>query len=381
MKKLFIFAMCATISLASCKQNKEQNHNEDIHTENNDHDHGDDVIVFSQEKAKASGVKSETAKKANFKNVIRVGGKIITNPGKESVIVANTPGIIQVPENLVEGLPINANQNLMAISSKNLQEGDPALKAKITFEIAKSEYDRIEPLVKEGIVTQKDFMSTKQAYENAKIAYEAISKGYSSKGLAIKSTQKGYIKEILVQNGQYVAVGDPILSIVENNDLYLRAEVPSKYYHELADITTANFKILANNETYSLDDMEGKLISYAKSLTSNDYMLPITFSFKNSNKALISGIYAEVYLLSREIPNIISLPHTAITEQEGLYFAYKQICKEEYEKVEIKLGVDNGQAFEIISGINEGDLIVTQGAQQIKLASTASAIPAHTHEH
>ena len=50
-------------------------------------------------------------------------------------------------------------------------------------------------------------------------------------------------------------------------------------------------------------------------------------------------------------------------------------------KVEIKLGVDNGEKVEILSGIKEGDRIVQKGAQQIKLASATSSIPAHTHEH
>ena len=91
--------------------------------------------------------------------------------------------------------------------------------------------------------------------------------------------------------------------------------------------------------------------------------------------------FVEVYLLSKNKEDAIALPYSAITEEQGLYFAYKQLCEEEYEKVEIKLGVDNGEKVEILSGIKEGDRIVQKGAQQIKLASATSSIPAHTHEH
>jgi hypothetical protein len=45
------------------------------------------------------------------------------------------------------------------------------------------------------------------------------------------------------------------------------------------------------------------------------------------------------------------------------------------------LGLNNGEEVEIISGIKEGDEIVTKGAILVKLASQANSVPGHSHEH
>ena len=50
-------------------------------------------------------------------------------------------------------------------------------------------------------------------------------------------------------------------------------------------------------------------------------------------------------------------------------------------KKEVKTGMNNGETIEILSGVNEGDEIVTQGAILIKLASQAGSVPGHSHEH
>ena len=71
----------------------------------------------------------------------------------------------------------------------------------------------------------------------------------------------------------------------------------------------------------------------------------------------------------------------AITEEEGFYFVYAKIHHEAYIKKEVKLGLNNGEIVEILSGIVEGDEIVTKGAILVKLASQAGSVPGHSHEH
>lgn len=75
------------------------------------------------------------------------------------------------------------------------------------------------------------------------------------------------------------------------------------------------------------------------------------------------------------------LPRTALTEEQGLFFAYLQLDEEGYKKQEVTLGADNGKSVQVLSGIKAGDRVVTQGAYQVKLASASNAIPAHSHEH
>jgi membrane fusion protein, heavy metal efflux system len=47
----------------------------------------------------------------------------------------------------------------------------------------------------------------------------------------------------------------------------------------------------------------------------------------------------------------------------------------------LKLGGNNGEFVEVLSGISEGERVVTKGSYQIKLSTMSGALPAHGHEH
>ncbi|EJX10612.1 efflux transporter, RND family, MFP subunit [gut metagenome] len=175
-------------------------------------------------------------------------------------------------------------------------------------------------------------------------------------------------------------VGQPLVSITQNHRLFLRADVSEKHYNLLPTLTSANFRTPYQPEVYMLKELNGKLLSYGKASDSNGYYVPITFEFDNRGN-IIPGSYVEVFLLGSPMDQTITLPRTAITEEQGNFFIYQQVHNDYYQKKPVKLGSDNGESVQIISGIQEGDRVVMKGAYQVKLAGATNAIPAHSHEH
>ena len=49
---------------------------------------------------------------------------------------------------------------------------------------------------------------------------------------------------------------------------------------------------------------------------------------------VIPGSFVEVFLLSSAMENVISLPRTALTEEQGIFFIYLQLDEEGYKKQE-----------------------------------------------
>ena len=160
----------------------------------------------------------------------------------------------------------------------------------------------------------------------------------------------------------------------------LRADVSEKYYGYLHSIQSANFKTPYDNKVYELGELKGRLLSYGKASGGTSFYVPVTFEFDNRGD-VIPGSYVEVYLLSSEMPDVLALPVTALTEEQGLYFVYLQLDEEGYKKQEVTLGASNGKKVQILTGLKAGDRVVTKGAYQVKLASASNAIPAHSHEH
>lgn len=368
-------------------------HGPDFHTHDSEHgtctdEHGPSVaktihvgeIIFPLEKARAAGVEVSVIEPKSFRQVIRTSGQVLAAQGDETTVAANVAGVVSFMSPVTDGMSVRQGSPLLVLSSKNMVDGDPVQRAKIAYEVAKKEYDRAKGLLASKIVSEKEFLTIEQNYENARISYEAVAKHETAKGQVVTSPMNGYIKSCLVNEGDYVQVGQPLVSITQNRRLYLRADVSEKYYEYLPQISSANFKTPYNKKVYELDNLKGRVLSYGKASGTSSYYVPVTFEFDNRGD-VIPGSYVEVFLLSSPMPDVLALPHTALTEEQGLFFIYLQLDKEGYMKQEVTLGADNGQEVQILSGLKAGDRVVTKGAYQVKLASATSAIPAHSHEH
>ncbi|HRG69584.1 MAG TPA: hypothetical protein PLS73_12110 [Saprospiraceae bacterium] len=73
------------------------------------------------------------------------------------------------------------------------------------------------------------------------------------------------------------------------------------------------------------------------------------------------------------------IPRTALIEEQGSYFVYVQTSGERFQKREVTIGASDGLVVQLLSGIAEGERVVTKGAYQIKLSTASGTLPAHGH--
>ena len=387
--------------LASCGKQGGQAHDHEGHdhgTEAVEHDHAreghdheaevaahaaggaSDEIVVSPEKARAAGIVVEAVRPAAFREVIATSGQVLPVQGSECTLVANAAGVVSFPRPLVEGRAVKAQEVLLTLSSAHLQDGDPAQRARIAYETARDEYERARRLVDDRIVSQKEFNAIRERYENARLAYEALLPDEAGAGVAVRAAEGGFVKSCLVKEGDYVEVGQPLATLVRNDRLYLRADVPERHYGQLGNVCTAHFRTSGGEAVYRLDDWNGRLLAYGQATGNGSYYVPVTFELDNPG-GVLPGAYAEVFLLGRERADVVSVPRSALTEEQGVHFVYLQLDASCYRKQAVALGATDGERVEIKSGLRGGERVVTQGAIYVKLASASNAIPAHTHNH
>lgn len=338
-------------------------------------------IVFKKALAEAVGLETVKVAPGPFTDVIKTSGRVMTAQGDESVVVATVPGVVSFGNlPFVDGTAVKKGQTILSLSSSGISDGDIAAKAKFAYETAKKEYERMQSLVGEKIVSAKDFEQARLNYENAKVAYDAVAGKQTAKGVGVVSPLNGYLKNIQVKEGDFVSVGQPLATISQNSRLVLRADVSEKYYKYLPGIQSANFTTPYDNTLYKLSDLRGRLLSYGKASDTNSFYVPVTFEFDNKG-AVIPGSFVEIFLLTAPMENILSVPVSALIEEQGIYSVFIRLDEEGYRKQEVTLGVNNGSEVQILSGLKAGDEVVTCGAYQVKLSSASNAIPAHSHSH
>jgi cobalt-zinc-cadmium efflux system membrane fusion protein len=340
-------------------------------------------ITFLKEQAWKIEFANIEVKPQIFHEVIKVTGEISSRPSDEQVVSARSNGVVNWHEDIVTGSKVETGKKLFVLTSGNLAQGNiesQFREAKVNYEKAKAEYERVQPLLKDKIVSQKDYLEIKNRYEQAEIAFETLNKNYSNGGQSVSAPISGFIKQISVRSGEFVQAGQPLAVISKDQALQLKAEVPLRFASELPLISSASFKTVHNNKVYTLQELNGKLISYGKSVDNSRSLLPVFFSLSNDG-SIIPGEVVEVFLQTKPIPNALAVPITSLIEEQGNFYVYVQLEGESFDKRSVKLGANDGKNVQVLLGIRPGERVVTKGAQMVKLATQSGSVPAHGHEH
>lgn len=404
MKKLFIclLALAVAFSLGSCGGQQDRNgreteehdhedHDHEGHThadhdhEAHDHDHeaeehGSNEIIFPAAQAARTDFKVETVRPETFHRVIACTGRILAAQGDEATVVAPVSGIVSFGSGrLAAGAQVGRQQNLFYISSRNLASGDRIEQIAAAYRKAEAEYRRLEALVKDRIVSLSEFEAAESEYLKTKSEYDAVAGSRSAKGSGVGSPIAGYVTSLSVGEGDYVEMGQPLATVSQNRRLRLRADLPQRYYRDLKQIRSANIVDPSTGDSYSLDDMGGRLLSMGRIADSGSTLVPVTFEFDNRSD-LPQGAVVETYLIGAPIPDAIVVPITAVTEAQGINYVYVQLDDEGYERREVRLGAGDGERVQLLDGVEAGERVVTRGAVNVKMAAASGAIP-HSHSH
>ncbi len=350
------------------------------HDEAKSEAHGGEIIFTQAQAAAAIDFALDTVKPVTFYEVIPASGKILPAQGDEATVAASFSGILRFSSRkIATGTAVSKGETLFHISSREIAEGDYAARTEAAYRQAKAAYERAESLIGEKIISQADYETAKFNYETARAAHEALGTKTSQLGTATLAPLGGFIKNILVSEGQYVEVGQPLATVSQNRRLVLQAEVSMKYHAEIPKITGANFRTVYDQRTYSLGELNGRLLSAGKAADDNSAYLPLSFEFDNRGD-ILPGSYAEIFLTSSPVPGALTVPLTALTEEQGHYYVYVQLDEEGYRKQEVSPGESDGSRVRILSGLHAGEVIVSRGASLVKMAAFSGAIP-HGHSH
>lgn len=363
------------------------------HSEGDGHDHGheeaeaekhDDhegLIVFEPEQARAAGLQVEVMKRAPFHAVIPASGSILPAVGEEKTVAATAAGIVRLPAGITEGQTVRAGQTLAWVSARNMEDGDPVEKARIAYEYAQKELQRAEALAGDRIVSDKELRQVRLQAETARTAYVGMMDRVGRDGVGMTSPLSGYVKQMLVRPGDYVTAGQPLFVVTQTKRLQLRAEVAERYFSRLAGVRSACFRTASDDAVVCIDSLGGKLLAVGRSVAQGNFYVPVTFAFNNVGR-FVPGSYAEIWLTCEERPAVLTIPQTALSEEQGIYYAYVQVGEDHYRKAEVKPGESDGNRVEILQGLKEGDRVVTRGVTQVRLAANSGVIPeGHNHNH
>lgn len=350
--------------------------------------HEDENIEFLKEQAWKMEFQTAKATQKEVFETLTTSGVWQSTPNSTRTTVANANGKVNfVKQNMIIGKAVRQGEVIMNLSSKGLVtnnlDGDLEV-AKINWEQAKSIYDRKKSLYEDKIIPKSEFEPIQQDYLLAKAKYEALKKGYSASGYSTKTMQitapiSGYISDINVSNGGFVNEGAELFTVSKSKANVLEVQVSPRYVSKLNDIQNIWYKTF-DDRWQDMNTSNGKILSIDKIVTTEKPNLSL---FAQINKAvkMPQGSFTEVSITTGKGKNGIVIPSSALLESYGKYSVIVQLGGELFEERNIVVGSRNGNEVEVIKGLQQGEMVVTKGAYQVKMQSMAGEAPAHGHAH
>lgn len=349
---------------------------------------GDEIaesdITYLKEQAWKVDFATTPARVQDFSEVVNTSGELLSTPGDERVLAAQISGTVTFAEATVVGSEVAAGRPLFTIRSSEVVRSD--LSSAITegeteLSTARLNFERAAELVKDQIISQREYLAAERNLKNAetRLANVSVSRGFNQRNQRVQAPMAGYLREIAVENGGYVNVGQPLATVGRNNRLLLRVDLAQRYFPQLASFTEANFKLPGREQVYQTEQLGGRRVSVGRSAEAGSPFVPLHFEI-DYREGLLPGAMVEVFLLSAPRPRLV-IPVSALLEEMGVFYAYVQMSGESFQKRELQLGASDGVDVAVFSGVEAGERVVTTGGYQIKLSTASGTLPAHGHEH
>jgi RND family efflux transporter MFP subunit len=265
----------------------------------------------------------------------------------------------------------------MALLSPTADVGGFA-RASGEMERLERETARAERLYAAGAIPQKRLQDTRLELEIARAEVAAMGgRAAGEFGLALRAPISGIVAERKFVPGGRVEAGEPLFLIVDSRTVWLRVHVPPGGATGLARGATASFRAEGTDRTYT----SASLVAVGRVLDERTRTVAVTFAVDNADGALKVGQFVQAAVPVGGAVRGVAVPNEAVIDDGGIPVAYVQVSGETFERRILTLGSSDGIHTQVVDGIRPGEMVVVEGAYQVRLASMSGESFSGGHAH
>lgn len=239
------------------------------------------------------------------------------------------------------------------------------LEAAATFDKAKADLDRDKPLAKEGYISQQNIDALQNAHDvaRARLLKAKADQDYAKAQLSyatITAPINGTIASVMTQQGETVAAGmsaPTFITIIDLGKLEVNAYVDETDVGKIGVGQEALFTV----DTFPDSDFTGRVTAvYPRAVLQENVVNYITLiSISNPEGKLKPDMTANVTITLKKKTGVLAVPAAAVKREGGKKLVYVPGPDGKLAKREVKTGWKDGNYLEIISGLKEGETVVT----------------------
>ena len=226
--------------------------------------------------------------------------------------------------------------------------------AQINYDKFKEDYERYQVLRKGDAVTESQLRDMRIGFENASIQLETAKKQWDD--TKVIAPFSGYITSKNTELGAFVNMGTPIAGIADIAQLKVQLTVSESDVYQLHTGMEAS----VNTDIFPNTNFKAN-ISGIGQRGNNAHTYPVEILIANNMKApLKAGTYVNVSVNAGKTGKTLMIPRDAIVssvKEPSVYIVKNDVVK----LTKITTGRQYNGYIEVLSGISEGEQVVTNG--------------------
>ena len=239
-----------------------------------------------------------------------------------------------------------------AIADREAAESD--------LETAKWNAEQSEQLFKAGAIAERDLRTAQQTLAASRARLAAAEARVRATTSLLSDTRAlapttGVVARRGVENGEHVARGAEMFTVVRSDVLELSAAVPARQANEIRVGQRVHFAAGGR-------DLEGRVARISPTIDPTNRSIAVYVQVPNAGAALKANSFATGRIVSRTVDGAIVIPNGAVRQAQGndKPFVYRLDAGDALERAPVSVGiVDEAQAIaEIVEGLKPGDRII-----------------------
>jgi membrane fusion protein (multidrug efflux system) len=264
------------------------------------------------------------------------------------------------------GKAVNAGDVL--VRQDTTVEGAELRSAQAAVHLAKVNLARTSELLAKGTVSQSQFDQDEATFEQAVASVDNIQATIDKK--TIKAPFSGQLGIRLINLGQNLKAGDSIVSLQALNPIFVDFYLPQQ---ELVQLKTG-LSVRVSGDSMAGKSVEGKLTAISPDVDSSTRNVRVQATVDNDGGILHPGMFVDVAVELPVTDKVLPIPATAVlyapygdsvyvVESKSDDTGAKQLVVRQQI---VRLGEQKGDFVAVVSGLKEGDTVVTSGVFKLR---------------
>jgi|SRR5579863_6793945 len=261
---------------------------------------------------------------------------------------------------------VNAGDVLVDLDTR--QERAQLAEAEAQRDLAHTNFVRTQELVKQGVIARMEFDTVTAQQKATEAQVGEIRATIARK--TIRAPFSGVLGLRQVNLGQYLAAGDPVVSLQSLNPIYVNFGVPQ----QAAGNVHVGRTLKVTSDEAGGTEFTGRVNALDSIVNEATRNVQVQATLANPRGKLHPGMFVQVQIATGSDRTVIALPASAINYApygDSVYIVsdLKDPIGKTYRGVRqqfVKLEGSRGDQVAVVSGLNPGDEVVSSGVFKLR---------------